>query len=153
MGSGEGSEVGTPDPGISSVEAFSRDAVSEAPSELPAGPALRSYFPRFDGRARLHKRLHPGEHALPAFAVILGRFLVARESSMAEFDGGPHTCFLGTPGLKVVDCAWLEFPSHPGVRKLAEGAPPGMDEQARWIDLEVFAVDAKGGSVRSYAHA
>ena len=116
-------------------------------------PALRSYFPRFDGRARLHKSLHPGEHALPAFAVILGRFLVARESGMAKFDGGPHACSLGTPCLKVVHRAWLEFPSHHGVWKVAEGGRPSMNEQARRIDLEVFAVDAEGCSVRSNADA
>ena len=44
--------------------------------------------------------------------MILGRFLVARESGMAEFDGGPHTCFLGTPCLKVVHRAWLEHVSQ-----------------------------------------
>ena len=52
------------------------------------------------------------QHALPAFAVVLGGFLVAGESGVAEFDGGSDTGLLRAARLQVVDRTRLEFPAH-----------------------------------------
>jgi hypothetical protein len=45
--------------------------------------------------------------------------------------------------LQAMNGAGLQFPTDNGLQQAAPTRNPGMDQQARWIDLQIFAVYPK----------
>ena len=55
--------------------------------------------------------------------------------------------------MQTMDIGGLQLPTHDGFERAAIAANPGMDEQARRIDLQVFALHAKRRAIGSDAYA
>src|SRR5271168_4814663 len=102
---------------------------------MTAIPNSEASFPKLgraavDGLALFHERLHPAEHALPAFTVI-GRVLhVAGKSAVRDLYHGPGADFLRTAVPQAVNAVRLQFPADDRVLGMTGVIRfPGMHQQ------------------------
>lgn len=79
-----------------------------------------------------------------------GLLQVSGESGVANSHQRAGADPLGTTMLQTVNLTRLEFPSHHGFRDFRVTRIPGMDEQARRIYLEVFALNLEFHTVCPY---
>ena len=118
-------------------------------AELGVGTSLA----RIHCRALLHESVQPPKHALPTFGVARRGCWSTGKPLLTYSHQCARTSLPRATGMEAVDIGGLQFPTHDGFERAAIAADLGMDEQARWIDLQVFALDAKSRAVGSDANA
>src|SRR5215467_10926457 len=99
-----------------------------------------------------HIGFEPAEDALPAFAVCGGRRKVAGKSFLAHAQQRSRTGLFRAGGMQCVHRLRLKLPSHNGPGAIV-AAIPGMDEQTRRIDFEIFPLDPESPAVGANAVA
>src|SRR6266851_747414 len=95
------------------------------------------------GFAPFHITFQPSQDALPSFGMTGCLPRSAGESFMADFYQRARAGLARTVGVQSVNGGGLELPADDGFERSAITRDPGMDEQVRRVDLQIFAVDAK----------
>lgn len=108
---------------------------------------------RVYGFAFFYVGLHPAEDFRPAAAVVLGGLDVAGESVLADFYQRAGADAMRTLMMQAVDIARLKLASHCGLEFVGEAWVPCVDEEARSVDLQIFAVHAEGFAICTDAGA
>src|SRR5580704_5163043 len=110
-------------------------------------------LPRVDRLALLNIEHQPSEDSLPALTMIGGRFGSAGESFMTQFHERSGALLLRSSGMQGVNILRLEIPVDDGLERPHVAGDPGVDQPARRIDFEIFAVDAKTGAIGAQTDA
>ncbi len=97
--------------------------------------------------------LHPAEDQSPAPAVALGLLQIAGKSFLANFDQRAGSDAVRSEMLQAVNVTRLELTSHRGLQQVRETWVPGINKQARRIDLQILAVHAERFAISADAGA
>src|SRR5258708_6319783 len=106
-----------------------------------------------DGFASFQITFQPSQNALPSFGMTGCLLRSAGESFMTDFYQRARAGLARTVGMQPVNAGGLELPPDDSFERAAITRDPGMDEEARRVDFQIFAVDAKRCSVGTDAHA
>src|SRR5260370_16268925 len=106
-----------------------------------------------DGFASFQITFQPSQNALPSLGMTGCLLRSAGESFMTDFYQRARAGLARTVGMQSVNAGGLEFPADDSFERAAITRDPGMDEQARRVDFQIFAIDAKRCSIVTHAPA
>src|SRR6185312_8499801 len=100
-------------------------------------------FPRFKSFASFYESFQPAKRCAPAGIMTLGLINVAGEPGMANANQRSGADFMRSSGVQSMNFVRFELPANHGGEGTDEIGDASVDQQARRINLKVFAFKMK----------